>query len=53
MSGSAGVLTPRTPGATADDSFCADSPTMALPSRLQYGEGTDAASPLVSGGDDM
>ena len=53
MSGSAGGLTPRTPGTAADDSFCADSPVMARPSRLQYDEGADVASPLANAGDDM
>ncbi len=37
MSASAGGLTPRTPGAMADDSVCFDSPMMASPSRLQFG----------------
>ena len=37
MSASAGGLTPRTPGAVADDSVCFDSPMMASPSRLQFG----------------
>ena len=43
MSGSAGALTPRTPGLAVDDSMAADSPLTAAPSRLQFGGADDDA----------
>jgi hypothetical protein len=53
MSASAGALTPRTPGATADDSMGFDSPRMASPAVLQFGGGVDDASHVASEGDGM
>ncbi len=53
MSASAGALTPRTPGAVADDSMGLDSPMMASPAVLQFGGVSDDVNHDASGGDAM